>query len=124
MSSETGLGGAARFAQGKLAPFLRTGVGVASNTQYSGGEPIVGPKDGPISATYNELKYILSSAGPVPFGASTFLKYIQEEQDPSVLGSAGILTGTARYSKAPSKKSRNKPRPSAMDEIDKLIGGE
>lgn len=97
MVTESGLQGVARFLQGKLAPFPRTAIGLLTNTKYTGG-PIAKKSEGPVGNTEDVLKYLVSSAAPMPLGVSNFLNYMKDE-DKTIRGSLAVLTGVGRYSK-------------------------
>lgn len=109
MVAESGLAGVSRFSQGKLSPFARTGVGLLTNTSYTG-QPIVPKtyKSGsfernlpkPVAATYDVLKYALGSAAPVPLGITNLLSYLGNES-PTPQGTAAVATGVGRYSRPP-----------------------
>lgn len=102
MVMESGLGGVSRFAQGKLSPFARTGVGLLTNTQYTG-QPIVPRNAGPVAGTYDVLKYALNSASPVPLGISNLAAYAQSSE-PTVAGAAAVATGVGRFSQGRKEK--------------------
>lgn len=69
MAEHGGIIGTARMAQGKLAPFARTAIGIGVNTDYYG-RPISKKNDSFLKKTWNGTKFIAQSAGPVPFGFS------------------------------------------------------
>lgn len=98
MVAESGLAGVGRFAQGKLAPFPRTGVGLLTNTQYTGA-PIVPKNSGPVAGTYDVLKFAMQSLTPMPLGISNLLAYATTGHEPGVVGAAGVATGVGRFSK-------------------------
>jgi len=92
MISESGpYQGIARYSQGKLAPFARTAVGLLSRTDYSGKQ---------IKTTYDALKYILGSIGPIPFSATNLGSYLKNEPNKTVAGAAMVGSGLGRYSKS------------------------
>jgi hypothetical protein len=96
---ESGLAGVARFGQGKLSPFARTGVGLASNVNYAG-KTIAKRGEGPVANTYDVLKFALSSAAPVPLGVSNLLQYAQDEDTPmTATGAAAVGLGVGRFAK-------------------------
>ncbi len=112
MVAESGLAGVSRFAQGKLSPFARTGVGLLTNTQYTG-QPIV-PKNyksgsfeknlpKPVAATYDVLKYALNSATPIPLGLSNLAAYAQSSE-PTARGALAVGTGVGRFSQGKKEK--------------------
>jgi hypothetical protein len=102
MVMESGLGGVSRFAQGKLSPVVRTGVGLLTNTQYTG-QQIMKKKEGPIASTYEVLKYALGSLAPVPLGITNLMQYAQTPQA-TIGGGVAVATGVGRFSKPPKRK--------------------
>jgi hypothetical protein len=104
MTKESGAEGVGRFAQGKLSPFMRTGVGLISGTKYSG-IPITKRKNSALRKTGDYAKFVAQSALPVPFGASNLLDYAHDPQK-NIIGALAIGTGIGRYSKGPKKVKR------------------
>lgn len=101
MVAESGLAGVSRFAQGKLAPLARTGVGLLTNTDYTG-RAIVPRHSGPVAGTYDVLKYALNSSAPVPLGISNLASYAKSgKATPG--GALAVGTGVGRYSKPPGR---------------------
>lgn len=97
MIAESGLAGASRFLQGKLAPFPRTAIGLLQNVQYTG-QPIAKKGEGPLMSSYDVLKYLLSSLAPVPLGVSNLMRYLNDEEK-TWRGGVAVATGIGRYSK-------------------------
>ncbi|HEY5563937.1 MAG TPA: hypothetical protein VIK72_19650 [Clostridiaceae bacterium] len=101
------LGGVSKSLQGKLSPFLRTGVGWASNTDYLG-RKISNPDKTGSENDINILKYILSEAGPIPFGVPSTFKYNNETPSSGVqkvIGNALVGSGAGTYAKAATNSS-------------------
>lgn len=96
MVTESGLSGATRFLSGKLAPFPRTAISLLKNVDYTGA-PIAKKGEGAIASSYDVLKFILQSAGPIPFGVANFFRYIQHEEK-TLLGGLATSTGVGRFS--------------------------
>jgi hypothetical protein len=122
MVSESGGAGAIRFAQGKLAPFARTGLGLMAAPMgamdYTG-HRIIRRDAGVFTGTYDILKYALAGAGPIPFSLGTLPKYLLDKgTQKTVAGALGVATGIGRYSKAP-KTQRKTVTP--KEDIDKLF---
>lgn len=122
MVSESGGAGALRFAQGKLAPFTRTAIGLAAAPMgaldYTG-HRIIRRDAGPFTGTYDILRYTLAGAGPIPFSLGTLPKYLMNKNIQKTLpGALAIAGGVGRYSKAPKRESRN---PTAGEDIDRLL---
>ncbi|MGV8982096.1 hypothetical protein [Clostridium sp.] len=95
------LGGASKTIQGKLAPFARTGVGLASNVDYLG-RKISDPKKTGLQNDLNIVKFVGSSAGPIPFGVPSAIKYNTETPatgKQKVIGNLLVDSGAARYAK-------------------------
>lgn len=88
--------GLSRYSQGKLAPAARTAVGLLARTDYSGKS---------IKTTYEALKFILGSIGPVPFSITNLGGYLKNEPNKTAAGTAAVATGIGRYSKG--QKSSN-----------------
>ena len=95
--------GIAQFSQGKLSPLLRTAVGLASGTQYTG-QKINNPNDSFAQKSLNEAKFIATSALPIPIGASSVAKYISDTkktgQPTNPLIAATLGTGVSRFTKS------------------------
>lgn len=91
--------GTMRFAQGKLAPFARTTIGLASDTKYNGREIYKKGEGHNLQNDYDVLKFILSSTLPVPLGVSNILEY-KNDPEKTVHGGVAVLTGLGRYSKS------------------------
>lgn len=91
--------GLSRYSQGKLAPFPRTAVGLLARTDYSGKQ---------IKTTYEALKFLLGSLGPIPFSITNLGSYLKNEPNKSLLGGAAVATGIGRYSKSGHPQSKYK----------------
>ena len=101
------LGGVSKSLQGKLSPFLRTGVGLASNTDYLG-RKISNPDKTGLENDINILKYVLSGAGPIPFGVPSTFKYNNETPSSGaqkVIGNAFVASGAGTYAKGAATSS-------------------
>ena len=123
MINESGGAGAIRFAQGKLSPFMRTGVGLLAAPMgaldYTG-HRIIRRDAGVFTGTYDILKYLLAGVGPVPFSLGTLPKYLGEKgTQKTVAGTIAVGTGTGRYSKPP--KTQRKTPPTARADLDRLF---
>jgi len=96
------VGGTAKMVQGKFAPFLRTGVGVAANVDYLGRKIYGDPKKTNLQNDANLLKYVATSAGPMPFGAASAVKYNQETPSKGkdkLIGNLLVDSGAGKYAK-------------------------
>ncbi len=102
MVAESGAGGASRFAQGKLAPFGRTIIGLAANKQYTG-QQVYRQNAGPVAGTFDVLKFILGSVSPVPLSVPNLVQYMKNEK-PTVTGTTAVLSGVGRFSKPPKEE--------------------
>ncbi len=103
MTVQGGGPGAISFLTGKFAPGLRTGLGLATDTKYTG-VPITKRGETGLKKTVDEATYALQNMGPVPFSGSNMLDYIKHSQNPTVVGSLAVGTGLARYNKIKKKK--------------------
>lgn len=91
------IGGSARFFQGKLSPLARTGVGLASNTNYFGGK-IYDTTKGPLQNTLSTGKYMASNLVPIPFGWNTTSQYANSGKA-TLPGMIPTALGLTRFSK-------------------------
>lgn len=99
--------GAGRYLEGKLSPIARTGVGLITGRNYYG--QAITKKGDPITKDIvNEGKFIASSAGPIPFSATSLPAYLKSGQPVNPVSTGLVGTGLARYSAVP-KTSANSP---------------
>ena len=93
-----GAKGAARYAQGKMSPFMSSVVTAASGVNYYGGNIWKG--ENPVEQNVNGVWNIVSHMLPVPIGATGAVSYGTREEDQTPVGWAGVLTGLGRFSKS------------------------
>lgn len=116
MTTESGLPGIARYAQGKLAPFVSAIVGALFNVDYAGREIVhrktkvdgVYEKTGPLAGTYDILAWLVGRLTPTPLAITALIQYLSSE-NPDALGAAGVTTGMARFSPGKKKKPTGLP---------------
>lgn len=92
------LQGSARFVQGKLSPFIRTAISMFSGVDYAG-RPIYSGNT-VLEKTKSGLLNLGAESFPIPFGASTTVKYLTDKNTPkTVAGTAAVISGLGRFSK-------------------------
>lgn len=92
--------GTSRFAQGKLSPFVRTAIGLMTNSNYSGGA-IAKKNESMAGNTWNAAKYIARSAGPVPFGIGAFAEKESKSNTFDPISDLIILSGLGHFAAPP-----------------------
>jgi hypothetical protein len=100
------LGGISKSLQGKLAPVARTAIGVMANTNYFG-SPITSATKSATENNLSFLKFLATSASPIPFGATPITKTLSEPTTPidKAINTITVGTGLARYSKNPTESN-------------------
>lgn len=107
------IGGTSRFAQGKLAPFTRTAIGLVTGRDYYGKQFKL-PSNSNLKTDFNYVKYAAQSASPIPFGLTGAVKYASSG-NATPLGMGLVSTGAGRYSTPPKLNPTDNPAKAYQD---------
>lgn len=92
-----GLQGAARYAEGKVSPYMAAAVTLTSGVNYFGASIWRGKSD--LEKNINGVWEVVSHGMPVPVGIAGAVNYGQREGDQTALGWGMVSVGAGRFSK-------------------------